>query len=295
MSTFNRRTLLRALVALPVALPVAGLASAAAAEDPLQALAALERRSGGRLGVAAWCPGGVAPIVMRADERFPFCSTAKVMVAATVVARAARAPALLDTRVRYGKGDLVAWSPETERHVDTGMTVAALCAAALQASDNTACNLLLDQVGGPAAVTAFARRIGDTAFRLDRRETELNTCIPGDARDTTTPRAMAASLEALLLHDALAPDARRRLLDWMLGCRTGAERIRAGFPAGWRVADKTGSGSYGTTNDVGVVFPPRGDPVIVAVYYTGTAPDAAADSRVVAAAAAIVARALGAA
>ena len=291
MSTVIRRTILRAVLALPVA----GLARAAAALDPLHALEALERRAGGRLGVAAWRRGGVGLLAWRGDERFPLCSTAKVMVAAAVLARAAREPNLLETRVRYAKADLVSWSPITEGHADTGMTVAELCAAALQHSDNGACNLLLDRLGGPSAVTAFARRIGDTAFRLDRRETELNTALPGDPRDTTTPRAMATTLETLLLDEALAPDGRRQLRDWMLGNRTGGERIQAGFPAGWRVADKTGTGGYGTTNDVGVVFPPQGEPVIVAVYYTGATPDAAPASRVVADAAAIVARAFGAA
>ena len=283
----TRRSVLRSALALP-ALGLTGTAFGAYA-----AFADLERRAGGRLGVAAWRQGGTRVLDWRGDERFPFCSTAKVLVAGTVLARAAREPGLLDVRVRYKKADLVSWSPVTEKHVGDGMTVAGLCAAALQTSDNTACNLLLDRIGGPAAVNAFARRLGDTAFRLDRRETELNSAIPGDPRDTTTPRAMARSLQALLLEEALAPDARRRLLDWMLANTTGKERIQAGFPADSRVADKTGTGAYGTTNDVGVVFPPQGQPVIVAIYYTGSSPDAQSDSKVVAGAAAIVAQALG--
>ena len=289
MTDSTRRTVLRAALALPAL----GLAGTVHATDA--AFADLERRAGDRLGVAAWRRGGTNVIAWREDERFPFCSTAKVMVVGTVLAQAARAPGLLDERVRYRKTDLVSWSPVTERHVDDGMTVAGLCAAALQVSDNTACNLLLDRIKGPAAVNAFARRIGDTAFRLDRRETALNSAVPGDPRDTTTPRAMARSLEALLLEEALAPDARQRLLDWMFANTTGKERIQAGFPADWRVADKTGTGAYGTTNDVGIAFPPRGQPVIVAIYYTGATPDAQSDSKVVADAAAIVARALAAA
>jgi beta-lactamase class A len=283
----TRRTVLLAALALPAL----GLAGTVGSADP--AFADLERRAGGRLGVAAWRRGGSQVLAWRGDERFPFCSTAKVMVVGTVLTQASRTPGLLDERVRYRKADLVSWSPVTEQHVDAGMTIADLCAATLQVSDNSACNLLLDRIGGPAAVTAFARRIGDTAFRLDRRETELNSALPGDPRDTTTPRAMANSLEALLLEEALAPDARRRLLDWMLANTTGKERIQAGFPADWRVADKTGTGAWGTTNDVGIVFPPQGQPVIVAIYYTGSSPDAKSDSKVVADAAAIVARALG--
>jgi beta-lactamase class A len=285
----TRRTVLRTALVLPAL----GLAGAVHADDT--PFADLERRAGGRLGVAAWRRGGTQALAWRGDERFPFCSTAKVMVVGTVLTQASRTPGLLDERVRYRKADLVSWSPVTEQHVDAGMTIADLCAAALQVSDNSACNLLLDRIGGPAAVTAFARRIGDTAFRLDRRETELNSALPGDPRDTTTPRAMANSLEALLLEEALAPDARRRLLDWMFANTTGKERIQAGVPAAWRVADKTGTGAYCTTNDVGIVFPPQGQPVIVAIYYTGSAPDAKSDSKVVADAAATVARALGAA
>jgi beta-lactamase class A len=281
----SRRSVLLAALALPA------LAGAVHAADA--AFADLERRAGGRLGVAAWRHGGSRVLDWRGDERFPFCSTAKVMVAGAVLAQASHTPGLLGERVRYGRTDLVSWSPVTERHVDDGMTIADLCAAALHISDNTACNLLLDRIGGPAAVTAFARRIGDTAFRLDRRETALNSAIPGDPRDTTTARAMARSLQALLLEEALAPDARRRLRDWMLANTTGKERIQAGFPADWRVADKTGTGAYGATNDVGIVFPPQGQPVIVAIYYTGTSPDAQSDSKTVAAAAAIVAQALG--
>ena len=287
MTDTTRRTVLRAALILP-AIGLAGTVHAADA-----AFADLERGAGGRLGVAAWRRGGAQALAWRGDERFPFCSTAKVMIVGTVLTQASRTPGLLDERVRYRKTDLVSWSPVTEQHVDGGMTIADLCAAALQVSDNTACNLLLDRIGGPAAVTAFARRIGDTAFRLDRRETELNSALPGDPRDTTTPRAMAHSLEALLLEEALAPDARRRLLDWMLANTTGKERIQAGFPADWRVADKTGTGAWGTTNDVGIVFPPQGQPVIVAIYYTGSSSDAKSDSKIVADAATIVARALG--
>ena len=294
MPATPRRTLLQAALVLPV-LGLAGMSRAAAVGPAADALADLERRAGGRLGVAAWRRGGARVLAWRGDERFPFCSTSKVMVVGLALTRATREPALLDARVRYAREDLVSWSPVTQQHVERGMTIAELCAAAIQYSDNTACNLLLDRIGGPAAVTAFARRIGDTAFRLDRRETALNEAVPGDPRDTTTPRAMAASLEKLVLDEALAPDARRRLLDWMLGNTTGAERIRAGFPAGWRVADKTGTGGYGTTNDIGIALPAQGQPIVVAIYYTGTAPDAKSNSKVVADAAAVVARALGAA
>jgi len=180
----------------------------------------------------------------------------------------ARDPSLLDKRLRYEKSDLVAHSPVTGKHLADGMTVEALCEATLQYSDNAAANLLMKQIGGPAAVTAYARSIGDSEFRLDRWETELNSAIPGDMRDTTTPQAMARSLQKLVMGEALPLHCRRQLKDWMIGNTTGATRIRAGVPPGWIVADKTGAGDYGTVNDIALIWPPGRPPIVLAVYLT---------------------------
>lgn len=260
------------------ALAFAGISPARAlqsqADTPADRLAALEARLGGRLGVAAIDSGSGRRILHRADERFPVCSTFKAIAAAAILARSSAEPGLLDRRMTYTASDLVRWSPVTEKHVDTGMSVAALCAAALQYSDNTAGNLLMRLLGGPAAVTDYARRLGNASFRLDRWETELNTAIPGDPRDTATPADMAASLQALLLGDALAEAQRTQLKTWLLGNTTGAKRIRAGMPAGWTVADKTGSGDYGAANDIAVCWPPAGAPIVLAIYHTHTAPKA---------------------
>jgi beta-lactamase class A len=142
--------------------------------------------------------------------------------------------------------------------------------AAVQVSDNTAANLLMRQVGGPAGVTAFARSLGDDTFRLERWEPDLNSAIPGDPRDTTTPLAMMRTLRKLALGDALTPPARKLLVGWMLSSTTGAEKIRAGVPHDWKVADKTGSGSHGTTNTIAVMWPPAKEraPIVIAVYFT---------------------------
>ncbi|NGZ86372.1 class A beta-lactamase [Duganella aceris] len=253
-----RRSLLLALAAAP-------LARAAEPPSPEARLARLEQASGGRLGVAAIHTGDGRVLAHRGDERFPFCSTFKMMLAAAVLARD---PALLTKRIRYTKDDLVPHAPVTARHLDDGMTVAELCAATLQYSDNPAANLLMKQIGGPAAVTAYARSIGDAEFRQERWETELNSAIPGDPRDTTTPAAMARSLHKLVLGDALPPPQRQQLKDWMLGNTTGATRIRAGVPAAWPLADKTGAGDYGTVNDIAVVWPPGAAPIVLAVYLT---------------------------
>ena len=167
----------------------------------------------------------------------------------------------MQQRIKYQQRDLVTYSPITEQHVKDGMTVAALCAAAMQYSDNTASNLLMKILGGPEAVTAFARSIGDRQFRLDRWETALNSSIPGDRRDTSTPNAMGQSLQRLALGNALEPHLQAQLQAWLRGNTTGAARIRAGVPADWQVGDKTGTGDYGTANDIAVLWPPRRSPV----------------------------------
>ena len=283
----SRRALLLALAAAPFA-GAADLLDSPPASTPLSAaalLAKLEAESGGRLGVAALNTADGRRLLHRADERFPFCSTFKMMLSAAVLAHE---PALLKKRVAYRKSDLVAYSPITEKHVDKGMTVAALCEATIQYSDNAAANLLMKQIGGPAAVTAFARSIGDTEFRLDRIETELNTALPGDPRDTTTPEAMAESLNKLLLGDALGAAQRKQLKDWMLGNTTGDTRIRAGVPAGSLVADKTGTGDYGTTNDIGVIWQPNKAPIVLVVYLTQPGKDDKARSEILAEATKIV-------
>lgn len=289
-----RRTLLLAAASVPFTSACTSLAGraggSAAAQDRL---AALESAAGGRLGVAALNTASGARISHRASERFALCSTFKVLAASAILQRSAAESGLLQRRIAYTKDELVAYSPVTGKHAGEGMTVSELCAAALQYSDNTAANLLMKILGGPAAVTAFARSIGDDAFRLDRWETELNTAIPGDPRDTSTPAAMSRSLQRLALGDALGAAERGRLVAWMRGNTTGATRIRAGVPADWQVADKTGSGDYGAANDIAVAWPPGKPPVVMAIYFTQGDKDAAYRNDVLATAARIVAETIG--
>mgnify|MGYP003512876270 FL=1 len=162
----------------------------------------------------------------------------------------------------------MAYSPITEKHLADGMTIFNLCAAAITQSDNTAMNLLIKKLGGLEAVTAFARSIGDNTFRLDRWEPKLNSAIPGDLRDTSTPAAMERSLQQLALSDALALPQRKQLQTWLKSNVTGNYRIRAGLPKAWIVGDKTGTGDYGTTNDIGIIWPPKRSPIVVAIYFT---------------------------
>jgi beta-lactamase class A len=232
----------------------------------------VETESGGRLGVAVLDTLTDARFGHRADERFPMCSTFKLLAAAAILARVDAKQERLDRRVEFAAADVVVNSPVTKDHVGApGMSLEELCEAAMTMSDNTAGNLLLASLGGPQGLTAYARSLGDTVSRLDRIEPELNEATPGDVRDTTTPAAMAANVRALALDKALSALSREQLVRWLIGNKTGDTRLRAGLPAGWRVGDKTGSGERGTTNDVGVFWPPDRAPVIVSIYLTQTA------------------------
>ncbi|HVB84918.1 MAG TPA: class A beta-lactamase [Rhodanobacteraceae bacterium] len=269
----SRRQVLQGMAALLVAGAARRVAAGGdtVAEALERRFAAIEIPTGGRLGVAILDTGSGLRAGRRADERFPLCSTFKVLAAGAVLQRVDAGHEDLARRIRFGKDRLVDYSPVTEHHAGgAGMSLGEICAAALDYSDNTAGNLLLETLGGPPEVTRFARSLGDPVTRLDRTETRLNEALPGDPRDTTTPQAMLRDLHALLLGNVLSPASRRQLLAWMTACTTGAKRLRAGVPADWQVADKTGSGDHGTANDIGILAPPGRAPVLVTVYLTRT-------------------------
>lgn len=251
-------------------------------------LITLEKYSQGRLGVALINTEDNSQITYRGEERFAMASTSKVMAVAAVLKASEKQAGLLDKNITIKKSDLVAYSPITEKHLTTGMTLAELSAATLQYSDNTAMNKILDYLGGPAKVTQFARSINDVTYRLDRKEPELNTAIHGDPRDTTSPIAMAKSLQALTLGDALGQSQRQQLVTWLKGNTTGDNSIKAGLPKHWVVGDKTGSGDYGTTNDIAVIWPENHAPLILVVYFTQQEQDAKYRKDIIAKAAEIV-------
>ncbi|MET7637986.1 class A beta-lactamase [Streptomyces sp. NPDC005438] len=241
--------------------------------SPTPAFAALERAHGARLRVYALATGSGATLTHRADERFAFCSTFKALAVGAVLDR--HPTEHLEDRVTYTREEVNSLSPVTRRHVDEGMTVRQLCDAAIRHSDGTAGNLLMRDVGGPRGLTSYLRGLGDRASRMDRYEPELNRGGPRDTRDTTTPRAVAGCYRALLLGDTL-PTAQRALLrGWLLRNTTGDQRIRAGVPKGWKVADKTGTGNYGRAHDVGLLWPPDDEPLVLAVLTDRPDQDAA--------------------
>lgn len=262
-----RRMFALALVAVGfTAMPVA-------ADDFATRAAALEKRHGGKLGIAAIDLADGRQLGHRADERFAMCSTFKLLLAAAVAARVDAGAESWDRQIPYGQDDLLSYAPVTgkpENVKAAAMSVAALCAASMQHSDNTAANLLLESIGGPPALNRFLRKNGDDISRLDRIEPDLNSNLPGDPRDTTTPRAMVDTMAAILIGDALSQASRERLTGWMTSNRTGDKRLRAAMEANWKTGDKTGTGENGAVNDVAIIWPGERPPFLIAVFYTGS-------------------------
>lgn len=265
----NRRALLLSGLALAATactatpVPPSTTQTTTTPTQPDPRFAALERKYGTRLGLYAIATGSGASIGHRADEYFAYCSTFKTLAAAAVLQR--HPLSYLDTIVHYTKADVNSISPITQQHIDTGMSVRDLCDAAIRYSDGTAGNLLMRDIGGPAALTAYLRGLGDNASRLDDYEPALNDEPPGSLRDTTTPRAIAGAYRQVVLGDALTPDKRALIVDWLKRNTTGAADVRAGVPHDWTVADKTGHSDYGRANDIAIAWPPKGAPFVIAI------------------------------
>jgi beta-lactamase class A len=267
----NRRTLLTAAATL------AGWP--ALAEEAPPALATYEGETGGKIGVYAENVATGARLAWRADERFVMCSTFKASLAGLMLARVDRGEDRLENMVPYTGKDLLEYAPAAKKNFDKNqdkgaMSVADMCEAIVELSDNTCANVLLERVGGPAALTAFWRSLGDTISRLDHNEPELNRSPPGDPHDATTPAAMAGSLRRMVLGEALSPASHERLAGWMIDCKTGDNRLRGGLRKDWKVGDKTGNNGKDASGDIAVAWPPSGGPIVICAYTQGGSPNA---------------------
>lgn len=271
MNQIRRRLIVRRQVIGALTAFIAAPAAFGAKIDPaprVQArLATLQSQAGGRLGVCVMAAGTGMAFGLNENERFALCSTFKLLLAAQLLSQVDAGGLDLRRPIAFGESDLLSYAPRTTARVAEGnMTVAELCAAIVEVSDNTAANLLLPLAGGPEGLTRWLRRLGDEVTRLDRIEPQLNTNIAGDVRDTTTPLAMAMTVSRIAGGGVLSASSLKLLTDWLVQSPTGARRIRAGLPSSWRAGDKTGTGSNGAVNDVAVIWPPTRGPLVAAIY-----------------------------
>ncbi|PGM55136.1 class A beta-lactamase [Bacillus cereus] len=251
-----------------------------------QSFVKLEKEYDAKLGIYALDTGLNQTVTYRSDERFAYASTHKALAVGALLQK--KSIKDLDQRIKYTSKDLVNYNPITEKYVDTGMTLKELADASIRYSDNTAQNLILKQLGGPSEFKKSLRDIGDTVTNPERFEPELNEVQPGDTRDTSTPKALATSLQAYALGDILSIEKRNFLIDLMKKNTTGDNLIRAGFPGEWKVADKTGSGPYGTRNDIAIIWPPNKKPIVLAILSNHAKEDAKYDDKLIADATKIV-------
>jgi beta-lactamase class A len=258
---WTRRSVIAAAAVVPFA--------ARAGDDTIGLIAEIEMRAGGRLGVAMLDTATGRRIGHRSGERFAMCSTFKLLLAGAVLHQVDAGRETLDRWMAYTKKDILPVSPAAQANLAKGgMTLARMAEAVVEDSDNTSANALIALLGGPPAVTAYVRSLGDPVTRLDRTELSLNTAITGDPRDTTTPDAMLDDLERLTLRDALSPASRDKLTAWLIACNTAASRIPAGLPKSWKSGNKTGTGDNGATNNVAIVWPPGRKPLLLSIYFT---------------------------
>ncbi len=255
---------------------LAGLQLGCAQAEPFSAASfeAIEARLGGPIGLDAWNTADGGRVSWRADQRFWMCSTFKPLAVAALLDRVDHGHEKLNRFVRYGRADLLSYAPVTTANLGRGgMSLNDLCAAAIEVSDNTAANLILKTLGGPDAVTRYARDLGDPLTRLDRTEPTLNDAKVGDLRDTTTPAAMVGLWRQLLVRDTLSQGSRQRLFGWLRACQTGPDRLPAAAPKDWTIGHKTGSGDNGAAGDVALLMPPGKSPILIAAYLgVNTAP-----------------------
>ncbi|MCU7757078.1 class A beta-lactamase (plasmid) [Bacillus cereus] len=248
--------------------------------------AKLEKEYDAKLGIYALDTGTNQTVSYRSDDRFAFASTSKSLAVGALLRQ--NSIEALDERITYTRKDLSNYNPITEKHVDTGMTLKELADASVRYSDSTAHNLILKKLGGPSAFEKILREIGDTVTNSERFEPELNEVNPGETHDTSTPKTIAKTLQSFTLGTVLPSEKRELLVDWMKRNTTGDKLIRAGVPKGWEVADKTGAGSYGTRNDIAVIWPPNKKPIVLAILSNHDKKDAEYDDKLIADATKIV-------
>ncbi|MBY7123573.1 class A beta-lactamase [Bacillus cereus] len=245
-----------------------------------QSFAKLEKEYDAKLGIYALDTGTNQTIAYHSDDRFAFASTSKSLAVGALLRK--NSLEALDQRITYTHEDLSNYNPITEKHVDTGMTLKELADASVRYSDSTAHNLILKQLGGPSEFEKILREMGDTVTTSERFEPELNEVHPGETHDTSTPEAIAKTLQSFTLGTALPTEKRELLVDWMKRNTTGDKLIRAGVPKGWEVADKTGAGSYGTRNDIAIIWPPNKKPIVLAILSNHDKEDAEYDDKLIA-------------
>ncbi|HDX9614295.1 TPA: class A beta-lactamase [Bacillus toyonensis] len=245
-----------------------------------QSFAKLEKEYDAKLGIYALDTGTNQTIAYHSDDRFAFASTSKSLAVGAILRK--NSLEALDQRITYTHEDLSNYNPITEKHVDTGMTLKELADASVRYSDSTAHNLILKQLGGPSEFEKTLREMGDTVTTSERFEPELNEVHPGETHDTSTPEAIAKTLQSFTLGTALPIEKRELLVDWMKRNTTGDKLIRAGVPKGWEVADKTGAGSYGTRNDIAIIWPPNKKPIVLAILSNHDKEDAKYDDKLIA-------------
>lgn len=249
-----------------------------AVADPVtKKIEKIEKKLGATIGVSVYERDTKNTWSYKGNEHFPLMSTFKTFACAALLSDVDAGKVKLGKPVEIKQDMLVTYSPVTEKYVGKEFTLRDACVAAMTMSDNTAANIVLDNIGGPKGLTRFMLRIGDNHTRLDRMEPTLNEAVPGDMRDTTTPDAITLSLNKILFEDVLTEHSKKQLKQWMMDNKVSDGLVRSVLPEGWKIADRSGAGGFGSRGITAVIWSETRPPVILSIYLSQT--DASFDSR----------------
>lgn len=284
----------------------------AAPPEMVSALRALWASFPGKAGIAVMKTDGSWMVSYRGDEPMPQQSVSKLWVAISVMDAVDKGQLSLDDQVTLKKSDITLFHQPIAGLIGPNgytTTIASLLTRAMTQSDNTANDFLMRRVGGPTAIRELisSKRLGAIRFGPGERHFQAATAglswkpeysfagafntaraalspaarkaamdrYVSDPMDGATPAAIARSLARLKRGELLSPQSTRYLLNVMQSTETGRARLKAGVPAGWKLAHKTGTGQdlrnrTAGFNDVGIMIAPDGTSYAVAVMIADT-------------------------
>ncbi|KTT83107.1 BlaZ-like penicillin-hydrolyzing class A beta-lactamase [Mammaliicoccus sciuri] len=243
------------------------LSACSTADATTQDLKKVEDKYDANIGVYALNTATDEEITFNEDKRFAYASTFKAVSSAMLLEKTPHNE--LNNKVHVSKEDIVPYSPVLEKFINKDITIKKLIEATMLYSDNTANNMIIEELGGYKEVNKRLKSLDDKTTKPSRMEPELNIYDPKSNRDTSTPQAFGKTLNKLINDGRLSKENKAFLIDLMINNKSGDTLIKKGAPKNFKVADKSGQAiTYASRNDVAFVYPKGESKPIVLVIFT---------------------------
>lgn len=237
------------------------------ADATTQDLKKVEDKYDANIGVYALNTATDEEITFNEDKRFAYASTFKALSSAMLLEKTPHNK--LNKKVHVSKEDIVPYSPVLEKFINKDITIKKLIEATMLYSDNTANNMIIEELGGYKEVNKRLKSLDDKTTKPSRMEPELNNYNPKNNKDTSTPQAFGKTLNKLINDGRLSKENKTFLIDLMINNKSGDTLIKKGAPKNFKVADKSGQAiTYASRNDVAFVYPKGESKPIVLVIFT---------------------------